>query len=81
MQITVKFFSDFKELCGVDEVDMDLPQGTSVRELLKFIGLRFDNIQYSFEKTLIMVNEKISQRKHILEDGDVVMVLPFMGGG
>lgn len=81
MQITVNFFATFKVLSGVDELKINIPEDSSVNELLEILGTKFGNIHIDLPNTLIIVNKTRSSRERILNDGDIVMLLHFLGGG
>lgn len=81
MQITVNFFATFKVLSGVDELKIDILEGSSVNELLETLGTEFGNIRLDLPNSLIIVNKTRSSRERILQDGDIVMLLHFLGGG
>jgi len=81
MQITVKFASLFKALTGVDQEQVDVPEGTTVGELAQTLGRKYENIKIESELTFFVVNDKVSNRKHILADGDQVRIFQMVAGG
>jgi MoaD family protein len=83
MQITVKLFSMFRHYAGVDEVMIELDTGATVNDLLDTLAERFDNPVFSDNETLLMlmVNKNNAPRQTVLMGGDVVHLLPILGGG
>lgn len=83
MQITVKLFSMFRHYAGVDEVMVELDTGATVSDLLDALAKRFDNPVFTDDETLLMllVNKNNAPRQTVLTEGDVVHLLPILGGG
>ena len=94
MRINVKFFATLREIVGEWNIELSLPEGTTVDEVLRGLvkqyGERFRNYVYD-EKGVIhdylifLVNgESISAMKGfetILSEGDSLIILPPIGGG
>lgn len=58
--------------------DKDVAQGASVRQLLETLGI-------DVKRIAVEVNREVIRRKdhdtHVLNDGDVVEIVTFVGGG
>ena len=94
MRINVKFFATLREIVGEWNIELSLPEGTTVdgvlRSLVKQYGERFRNYTYD-EKGVIhdylifLINgESIYAMKGfetILSEGDSLIILPPIGGG
>ena len=83
MLISVKLFSMFRYYAGVDQVVIELESGAAVTDLLKSLAARFDNPVFADDTSLlmVMVNQKNASPQTILNNGDVVHLLPILGGG
>jgi molybdopterin converting factor small subunit len=81
MQITVKLSASYYTASGLDRLVMDIPEGTSVSQMLKILDNRFENVHLDHERTYVIVNEKKSSRENILRNNDTVMIFHLMGGG
>lgn len=91
MTVRAKFFAYFRELFGGKERNLELPEGSTVRD---FLGILCDSEERKRE-----VFEGPSLRPHLvvmkngtsilslggldtrLDSGDVISVFPFLGGG
>lgn len=83
MQINVKFFSLFRHYAGVNEAMVEAAPGASVTDLLDKLAEQFKNPAFNSDKTLLMlmVNNENACQETILKDGDVVLLMPILGGG
>jgi MoaD family protein len=83
MQVSVKFFSLFRHYAGVDQVAVELVEGATVNDLLEALAKRFDNPAFQNDETLLilMVNNENALHQTTLKEGDVVHLLPILGGG
>ncbi len=91
MTVKVKFFAYFREIFGAREREMSLPKSSAVRSLLEEIcdtPIRraeiFDGESLK-SQVIVMKNgtpmESPGGLEAELEDGDIVAVFPFVGGG
>ena len=81
MQVTVKFFSFFCQIVGMDRLSVDLADGTLVADLLNSLSNQFDNPLLKNEQVVILVNQKHASLQTILNENDYVLLLPVLGGG
>ena len=94
MRVKIRFFTTLREITGKREDTADLPDGTTVGDLLSFLSTRygreFANYLYD-EKTgvhsylQILVNGNsvttLQDSKTELKDGDILAIIPPVGGG
>ena len=81
MEVRVRYFAAHKELAGVPEETVSVPDGTTVEGLLEFLldlhpklgGLRRD--------TMVSVNKGVGSGKIVLHEGDDVALFPPIQGG
>lgn len=74
MQIEVKLFATFRKGRFIKQ-NMDVPQGTSIGDILEILGIDED------ETGVIFVNGRHASVSYGLEDSDVLSVFPLVGGG
>lgn len=81
MQVTIGFFSFYRQITGMDNLSVDLPEGASLAELLNFLNRRFECLTFTNERGLMMVNRKNAPTETVLKEGDHILLLPILGGG
>jgi molybdopterin synthase sulfur carrier subunit len=74
MKVKVKLFSYFKTDRFHDDW-MDLPENSSIKDLLKLLIISADDVG------IAVVNKKDAAFNHVLKDGDVLTLIPVIGGG
>ncbi|MCK5413996.1 MAG: MoaD/ThiS family protein [Thermoplasmata archaeon] len=81
MEVRVRYFAAHKEMAGVPEETVSVPDGTTVEGLLETLldlhpelgGLRRD--------TMVSVNKGVGSGKIVLREGDDVALFPPIQGG
>ena len=91
MTVRVKFFAFFRQLFGVDEMEVDLGQSADVRTLLEKLcdsPLRreqiFDGAALKSQVVVMKNGTSVLSLERLgtpLQQGDTVAVFPFLGGG
>ena len=81
MQITVKFFSIFKALSGIDEDQIEVSEGITVDQLSLELSKKYSNLPFESEQTFYYVNDIVSTRDCILAEGDRVRIFQTLAGG
>ncbi len=81
MKVRVLYFAQFREAFGKSEETIDLPEGSSARDLLTQ-RLRSASSLTSLEgRVAVAVNGEIAKPGTVLSEGDEVVILPPMSGG
>lgn len=79
MRILVKLSTTLRDCVpGYDAeagLSLDMPEGTSVRELARHIQVPSEEIK------IVMINGRQSEATDTLRDGDRVALFPAVGGG
>ena len=81
MRITVQFFSQLKEIAGVGDLALDLPEGATVADLLAQLYQRCPALEGWDRQILIGVGVDFVGREHILQPGEQVAIRPPVQGG
>lgn len=74
MQITVKLFASFR-LKWFKEAVKDCPPGTEIMDIVNEIRIP------DHEIGIVLINGQHASLRDTLHDGDVVSLMPLMGGG
>jgi len=88
MRVNVKFHAFYKDIAGTDHVTFEMPEGSTVLDLLRAIEERFEGFRGK------LLDRKVGSRSYILvrrgewpgmedalEDGDEFSLFPPLGGG
>jgi molybdopterin converting factor small subunit len=81
MQITVHFYSYFKELAGCSEALRRVPEGKTLGDLLADLGHDFPKLAPMRKSMLAAVGVDYQTRDYQLQDGDEVSLFPPVQGG
>lgn len=77
----VQFFSQLKEIAGTSELTLDLPDGTSVAELLARLYRDFPALAQWERNLLVGVGVDFVGREHRLSPNDEIAIMPPVQGG
>ena len=80
MRVTVLFFAVFRDFAGTDQAEFELPQGSSVAQLIEAVSdhLGADSVP---SNVAVAVNQEYVPHSTTLEDGDEVALIPPVAGG
>jgi molybdopterin converting factor small subunit len=81
MQITVQFYSYFKELTGCAETTESLAAGATLGNLHDQLMTRFHKLAAMKKSTLLAVGVDYQSRDYVLQEGDEVSLFPPVQGG
>lgn len=81
MQVTVRFFSYLKDLAHCAETRQEIPEGSTVGDLLRILLERFPELATAQRSTLIAVGVEYQDRSYRLQPADEVSLFPQVQGG
>jgi molybdopterin converting factor small subunit len=81
MNLRVQFFSRLRELAGVSEMELDVPDGTKVAALLEVLYSRTAALRDWDKSILVAAGVEFVGRDYVLREGDEVSVMPPVQGG
>ncbi|MGF1468525.1 MAG: molybdopterin converting factor subunit 1 [Sandaracinaceae bacterium] len=81
MRVTVLYFAAVRELRGLDEEPVELPDGATVAALAAELEERHGALRGRLGAVRFAVNEEFAEAGRRLSDGDVVAVIPPVAGG
>jgi len=81
MDITVHFYSYFKDLTGCAQTSETVAAGATIGDLLKRLMARFPKLAAMQNSTLIAVGVDYQGRGYELKEGDEVSLFPPVQGG
>lgn len=77
----VKFFASYKEALGLDELPLELEEGTDVSSLLEILRRDHPKLGNLLETLVVSVNLEYAGYETKLKDGDEIALLPPVSGG
>ena len=81
MKVRIQFFSHLKDAVGAAQLEQEIPEGTSVRQLLELFYLRYPRLSDWDANILIGVGVEFVGRAYVLQANDEVALMPPLQGG
>jgi molybdopterin converting factor small subunit len=81
MQISVHFYSYFKDLAGCAGTEETAAEGSTLADLLKKLFQRFPKLAVMERAMLVAVGVDYQPRDYVLKAGDEVSLFPPVQGG
>ena len=81
LEVTVNFYSFFKDLTGCASVSHIIPSDSTLLTLLDQLAARFPRLEPLQNSMLIAVGLEYQDRKYVLRHGDEVSLFPPVQGG
>ena len=81
MRVTVCFYSYFKDLTGSASVSEEVPEGSTLGELLDRLKARFPRLGGMQKSMLMAVGVEYQNKSYQLKAGDEVSLFPPVQGG
>jgi MoaD family protein len=81
MKIHVQFYAHLRDLVGIRELDVDLSEGATVRELLDQIYAKQPALRSQDKSILIGAGVEFVDRNHKLKPGEEIAIMPPVQGG
>ena len=76
----VLFFAVYRDFAGTDELEFDLPEGSTVARLIDAVAER-SGADAVPTNLAVAVNQEYMPIDTVLQDGDVVAFIPPVAGG
>jgi molybdopterin synthase catalytic subunit len=81
MRVRVLFFGMLKDLVGRSSDTLELPEGSTITDLLKHYEARIPNLKDSLSCMAVAVNQEYAAAATQLKSDDEVALLPPVSGG
>jgi molybdopterin converting factor subunit 1 len=81
VDVRVRYFAAHKELTGVPEETVTVPDGTTVADLLDVLVHRHPALEAIRRDTMVSVNRGVGSAEIVLDEGDDVALFPPIQGG
>lgn len=81
MKLRVLFFSVLRDITGTDEIELEVPDGATMGELLAQVEARWPKIAEWQGSLLLALDQTYVKRDEPLHDGGEVAIMPPVQGG
>ena len=81
MKVHVQFFSRLRDLAGVQEMELDLPDATTAADLLEILYSRTPALRDWDKSILVAVDVEFVERNYVLQPKDQISIMPPVQGG
>ncbi len=81
MKITVLFFSQLRDLCGVEELELELGESTAISDLLESLYQRFEGLRKWDSRILVAADHEYVSRDALVVPGQEIAIMPPVQGG
>ncbi|PYL03965.1 MAG: hypothetical protein DME31_04965 [Verrucomicrobia bacterium] len=81
MKVRVQFYAQLRDLIGMRELEVDLAEGASVRELLDQIYAKQPALRSHDKSILIGAGLEFVDRNYKLKPGEEIAIMPQVQGG
>ena len=80
MTVTVLLFASYADALGASAVELTLPEGATVRDLVAGLG-RLPGARSLPPQPIVAVNQRYAAPGEVIRPGDEVAVIPPVAGG
>jgi molybdopterin synthase sulfur carrier subunit len=81
MKISIRYFASLREIVGMSEETLAVPEETTVAGMRALLVTRYPRLETLLERCLCAVNRGYVAADSMLHDGDELVFIPPMGGG
>lgn len=81
MQITVRFFALHRDVVGAPQLEVELPDGTTIGQLWANLGEQYPALVPATRSIMYAVNQTYADPQTVLHDGDEAAFIPPVSGG
>jgi len=81
MNVRIKFYAQLRELIGIHELELELPQGATVSQLLERIYAQKPALRAHDKSILIGAGLEFVDRNYKPNPGEEIAIMPPVQGG
>ena len=81
MKVHVQFYSRLRDLAGLSETEIEVPEGTKAAELLETLYSRTPALRAWDKSILVASGVEFVGRDYLLQPNDDISVMPPVQGG
>jgi MoaD family protein len=81
MKVRVQFYAQLRDLVGIRELDIDVAEGSTIRDLLEQVYAQQPKFRPHDKSILIGAGVEFVDRNYQLKPGEEISVMPPVQGG
>jgi molybdopterin converting factor small subunit len=81
MNVRVQFYAQLRDLVGIRELELELPDGAPVRDLLERVYVQRPALRGHDKSILIGAGLEFVDRNYKLKPGEEISIMPPVQGG
>jgi molybdopterin synthase catalytic subunit len=81
MNIHILYFATFRDLTGLKEEDINIPNAATVLELKNYLVQRYPSVEKALPTSVVAINREFAFDDDLLKAGDEVAIFPPVSGG
>jgi MoaD family protein len=81
MKVRVQFYAQLRDQVGLRELDVDVAEGSTIRNLLEQIYAQQPKLRLHDKSILIGAGVEFVDRNYKLKPGDEISIMPPVQGG
>ena len=81
MNVRVQLYAQLRDLIGIDALEVELPQGATVRELLQELYTQKPVLREHDKSILVGAGLEFVDRTYKLNPGEEIAIMPPVQGG
>lgn len=81
MQIRMRYFAALREITGLREEILNIPEGTTAANARGLLLERYPRLEHALARAVCAVNQQYITPETALKEGDEVVFIPPVGGG
>jgi molybdopterin converting factor small subunit len=81
MNVLVQFYAQLRDLAGTSELQIELREGATVTDLLNEVYRSKPALTAQDQSILVGAGVEFVDRKHIIQPGETISIMPPVQGG
>ena len=81
MKVPVQFYAQLRDLAGISEMEVEIPSGATVNDLVQAIYQRAPALRAQDKSILIGAGVEFVDRGYAIQPGETIAIMPPVQGG
>jgi molybdopterin converting factor subunit 1 len=81
MKVKIRLFAILRDIAKIDWIELDLPEGSTGKDLLIELGKKYPPLKGTIEKSAIAVNENYLMPDETIPENAEIAIIPPVSGG